>query len=176
MNRSRASAPLACLLIAAAAACVSEIDDGDVVVLPANVDRFVQEPTRFVADEVVIECARQFRAEMAPSVNQDFHTKTITPDRIRLQNLEPGFSNQPVVLTFRNMEVKARQQIDVRFSDKSLIRDGEDAVVVLVIGHGVASLEGPGYEVTAPKVVIRNDRVAAFGANGESWPVPPALQ
>lgn len=173
---ARAAACIGAFLLIACGACVSELQTDQTVVLPVGVDRFIDEPTEISADEVLIEAVRQFRAEVAPVVDRDYHSKTVTPDRIHLVNLDPSVAFQPVSLTFRNMHVTARRQIDVRFSDKSLLEKGAEADVLLLIANGVASLEGPGYDLTAPRIVIRNDQVRAYGEQGEAWPLPPYLR
>lgn len=158
-------------------ACVTEVEPEPTVVLPASVVRFIEEPTTLEADRVMIQAARQFRGEVAPSVDRDEHVKTITPDRLRLENRGDSMLAPPVRLSFRNLQVEARQHIEVRFSDKSLLKeDVDEAVAVLIVADGVAHMEGPGYELTAPRIVVRNDEVKAFGEDGRAWDLPAALR
>jgi len=176
----RAARRVGALMLLAAVvlpSCVTEIDPGPIVELPVSVVRFIDEPTLVEADKILVEAARQFRGEVVPIVNRDEHLKTVTPDKIQLINRGVPMISPPVTLNFRDMLLKAREQIEVRFSDKPLqVPDPADAVAVLVIADGIAHMEGAGYELTSHRIVIRNDEVRAFDENGEPWPLPPALR
>lgn len=176
-RRRRAPGAALALLLFGSPSCVTEVDPGPIIELPASVVRFIEEPTQIDADRILIEAARQFRGDIVPIVNRDEHLKVVTPDKIQLTNRGVPMVSPPVTLNFRDLLLRARERIEVRFSDKPLqVSDPADAVALLVIAEGIAHMEGPGYELTAQKIVIRNDEVRAFDENGESWAVPPALR
>lgn len=154
-------------------ACVASEDPGPVVVLPPEAyryERFIEAPTRLTADRVLVEAVLAYRKDVAPVINEDYHTKEITPDRIRLVNLDTRFTQNPVSLAFRNMQIRARQSIEVRFSNVPLLTEQEEPPVILVEAFGVVSLKGAGADVIAEKVVIRNHEVKAFLGDGREIP------
>ncbi len=166
---------VACGLLGAAG-CVTELDPGEIVVLPAEAyryERFIEAESELSADRVLIEAVCAYRKDFAPVVNEDYHSKEITPDRITLVNLDTRFPQNPVTLSFRNMRVLGRERIEVRFSDEPL-KDQAQPVLLLLEATGVAHFRGDGVDVTAERVVIRNDEVRGFMANGR--PVPPGLK
>lgn len=171
------SGALAAASAVVCASCVTEPDPGVVVEVPADLIRFIEDPTRLDADTVAIQTLRQFRGEIVPVSDRREHIKSITADRISLTNRSDFPAASPVSLSFRNLHVRARKRIEVRFSDLSLSQqDPRDAIIVLVVADGVAHMEGPGYELTAPRIVIRNGEARAFGEDGQPWDLPPALR
>ncbi len=158
----------------ALSACVQEIDPGPVVVLPEEAiryERFIQADTDLVADRVTIQAVTAYRKDVAPIVNEHLHTKQITPTRIVLTSQDDRLRGQPVSVAFRNMRVRARERIEVVFSDVPLRGDSPDGPVLLVVAEGIASLKGGGVDLTSDRIVIRNDEVKAFGRDGQARPV-----
>ncbi|MBI4878428.1 MAG: hypothetical protein HY812_02040 [Planctomycetes bacterium] len=167
---------IACGLLGAAG-CVSELDPGQVVVLPPEAyrsERFIEAECELSADRVVIEAVRAYRKDFAPIIDEDYHSKEITPDRITLVNLDSRFPQNPVTLSFRNMRVFGRERIEVVFSDAPLLKGEAEPLLLLLVGKGVAHFRGDGVDLTADRVVIRNDEVKGFMADGR--PVPQGLE
>ncbi len=125
-RRARAGwAGTALLALAGCAGCVTEEDPGALVVLPPEAfryERFIESPTELNADRVVIKAVRAYRRDLAPVIDERHHSKEMTPDRLRLVNLGSSSRRIPVRLSFRNMQIKARERIEVIFSDAPLLR------------------------------------------------------
>lgn len=155
------------------AGCVTVEDPGPVVVLPpesVRYERFIEAPSTLSADSVLVEAVTAYRKDMVPIINDDFHSKEVTRDRIRLVNLDARYGNQPVSLQFRNLRIQARERIEVVFSDQPLLRGDDEPSILIVIGKGVARLRGAGVDLVGEKIVIRNDQVQAFLADGRAVP------
>lgn len=156
------------------AACVQEIDTGPMVILPeesVRYERFIQADSDLMADRITIQAVTAYRKDVATIVNEQFHTKQITPTRITLTSRVDPLRGQPVSLSFRNMRVRAREKIEVVFSDVPLLGDSPDGPILLVVADGLASLRGGGVDAIADRLVIRNDQVKAFGADGNERPI-----
>lgn len=175
---ARAGAAAGVLLVSLLApSCVQEVDPGPVVVLPEEsirYERFIQADTDLVADRVTIQAVTAYRKDVAPIVSEQLHTKHVTPDRIVLTSQDDRLRGQPVSVSFRNMRVRARERIEVVFSDVPLLTGSREGPLLLVVAEGIASFRGPGIDLVSDRIVIRNDEVKAFGPDGTerpaSWP------
>ncbi len=171
---SQAHALLLASALFAGAGCITVEDPGPVVVLPpesVRFERFIEASSTLTADSVLIEAVTAYRKDMIPKANEDFHSKEVTRDRIRLVNLDARFANPPVSMQFRNLDIRARERIEVVFSDQPLLRGDDAPTVLTVIGKGVARLRGAGVDVIGERIVIRNDEVQAFLADGRPIPI-----
>jgi len=154
-------------------ACVSEEDVGPVVILPPEAyryERFIESPTELTADRVLVQAVTAYKRDVAPIVDESAHIKEITPNAVRLINRSSSNRHLPVSLSFRNLRIRARERIEVKFSDEPL-EEAESPPILLVIAEGVATFRGDGVSVTADRLVIRNDEIRAFLKSGQAIPV-----
>lgn len=161
------------------AGCVTEEDPGLMVVLPPEAyrfERFIESPTELSADRIVVEAVRAYRKDLAPIIDEDFHTKEITPDRITLQNRSSSGGRHPVSVSFRSMRIRARDRIEVIFSDVPLLKDQEKPPILLMVANGVAHFKGDGLDVIADRIVLRNDEIKAYLKDGREIPVRGGLR
>ncbi len=168
---SRAAlALLFCATATVASGCVTEpAEEENVVVLPADArrfERFIDAPTLVRADRVIVEAVTHYRKDMAPIVDRDQHSKTVTPTRIELVNHSDPLTGRPVALSFRNLRIEARERIEVRLSDVTLLNDNPKPILIRVVGDGLAHVEGTGVDVIGERILIENDQVKAFNAEG----------
>ncbi|MFH0946798.1 MAG: hypothetical protein V2A76_16510 [Planctomycetota bacterium] len=170
----RASLLLLLLSLGLSAGCITEEDVGPMVVLPPEAyryERFIESPTELSADRVLIEAVRAYRRDLAPIIDEDFHTKEITPDRITLRNRGSQGGRNPVSVSFRNMRIQAREQIEVVFSDVPLLKEQEQPPILLMVANGVAHFRGDGLDVTADRIVLRNHEIKSYLKDGREIPV-----
>ena len=164
---------LALALLAVLPACVTEEDVGPIVVLPPEAyryERFIESPTELTADIVVVQAVRAYKRDVAPIVDEGAHIREITRDSLRLTNRSSRNSHSPVALSFRNLRIRARERIEVLFSDEPL-KEAENPPILLVVANGVANFRGDGVDVTADRIVIRNHEIRAFLKSGQAVPV-----
>ncbi len=155
-----------------ATGCVTEkASDEQIVVLPKDAirfERFINTPTTLRADRVIVEAVTHYRKDMAPIVDTDLHSKTVTPTRIELVNHSDPLRGRPVALSFRELRIEARERIEVRLSDVTLLNDNPNPILVRVVGDGLAHLEGVGgVDVIGERVLVENDHAKAFNAEGK---------
>lgn len=149
--------------------CVQEVDHSSVVTLPPEsylYERFIDASVTFTADRITVEALRAYRKDCVVVVDKERHSREVGVSRIVLKNLDSGDPRNPVSLMFRNMRIKARERIDVVFSDLPLRRNDPSPVILLFVGDGVAHLRGDGVDLTASRIVIRNDEVRGFLKDG----------
>jgi hypothetical protein len=152
------------------AGCVSEVEPQKTVTLPKEAyryERFIEAATIIEADHVTVQLLTHYRKKDIAIVTSDaVHLKRETPDRIELKSRDESGFGDPLGLTVRNMNVRARRSITVIFSDVPLLRNEDPPVIVLVHAEGLVRFRGDGVELHEDRVIVRNDEVKGFSTDG----------
>jgi hypothetical protein len=161
-----------CILLLA---CTSEPAER-VVVLPPEADRyerFINRATHLSADRITVHTLTAYRKDMGLAVDPDLHTQAISDTRITLKNEAPAALNNPVRVSFRNLFLAGREQIEIVFSDAPLLEGEKEPRIVRIVAEGVAHLDGDGVELIGDRIVVENDDAKAFTAEGRPLPGKP---
>lgn len=158
------------MLLAAASGCVTEVEPPPSVTLPKEAfryERFIQSYGGLLtADRVTVQAVTAYRKDIALAVTEGYHLKRELEDRIELVNKDPTFKTDPLRLMFRELKIEARQSITIVFSDLPLLRKEDPPVLLLFQAEGIARLRSDDEDLIADKLIMRNDEVRGFDANG----------